>query len=85
MTLLSVYVYLEMGIPMLLQKEIFSIVVLSLHTYIQQEATTVLQKSNLQLLYLLQQCKIKSTLSHLLIENWREEETTGPMSLSGQS
>jgi len=70
---------------MLLQKEIFSIVVLSLYTYIQQEATTVLEKSNLQLLYLLLQCKIRSTLSHLLIENWREEETTGAMSLSGQS
>ena len=64
---------------MLLQKEIFSIVFLSLYTYIQQEATTVLEKSNLQLLYLLLQCKIRSMLSHLLIENWREEETTGAM------
>ena len=74
-----------MGIPMILQKEIFSIVVLSLYTYIQQEATTVLEKSNLQLLYLLLQCKNRCMLSHLLNENWREEETTGPMSLSGQS
>ena len=70
---------------MLLQKKIFSVVVLSLYTYIQQEATTVLEKSNLQLLYLLLQCKIRSTLSHLLIENWLEEETTGAMSLSRKS